>query len=333
VRAELDASLCIPEESPIDLEVDPIELHAALSGLESAVTIAPLELDLPKITTVLPGLTVVLPQPKIRIRINLASFDLAAITNWITTWKALTDSTAAAQLLNLPGSILNLLGGIPGPPPQVPPPVPTVGEVMFVLPAITLASLATPALFLPQPEIDIDIDLGKIDVTFTGPVQVDMGNVMLHSNDAPPLTAGLAMPTVGLDASVGPLNAELDGCIVLNGGDHKRVSFPTPVPVGAKPHVMAVKSKLGKPPDGFVPATPTLLELTVFGEGFGTSRGAGAVRLKGQGAAGTHSPLQYVTWSDSEIQTLFWPLADGTYSVLVTASDGVDAEPLMTTLP
>lgn len=314
MRAELEASLCVPEDNPIDLKIDPVQLHALLSEVDPSLTVAPLKLDLPTTQVTIPDVTVKLPAPTITATVRVA-LDTDALFDYLTRWQ------------NLLNNAWNPLA--------VPPTIPAPGDLLIALSGPGIAAAGLPLVMAPDLKISITVDLGQVEVGFDKPLTVALGDLALASAPDPqhqPMTVELKVPSISFDASVGPLNAELDGCVVLNGGQ-PQCSAPAGQFAAAAPSVMNATADPAPPPPGTPPGAPTGVSLTIRGQGFGAQRGHGSVRLKGPGGVGTHSPVDYEGWDDGEISASFQPSPPAaTYAVLVTSASGVDAEPGSVTL-
>src|SRR5438093_4371095 len=89
MRAELDASLCIPQDYPVSIRIDEIKAGLISTGLKAGVSLQPVELQLPTAEVTLPGVTVTLPKPVVTVKAEM-TFD--SVFAYIDKWRALVNS-------------------------------------------------------------------------------------------------------------------------------------------------------------------------------------------------------------------------------------------------
>lgn len=293
MRAELDASLCIPKDQPVSLTVDEIGVDARVSGTPH-VTISPIELGLPDVTVTIPDVTITLPAPTLSLKVNSG------------TTNALADYFYA---------MYNLLDSVT--------PTDTIAKVeIFAAASFALPAGAIKALALPALEVDVALNLGQLKIDFDKPLKVDVGAFTLHSDrEEPPVTVGADLGNSGVAVSVDPLHAAVAGCVVLNGGDP-----PCPPSTGERPHSLRPRLiELHKD----VNPDKTTVELSLHGQGFGAAQGAVSLTAPGISL----SPLQYIAWADSVLRVKFHVATPGAYAVVLTTAMGVTSDPIALTVP
>lgn len=316
MRAEVTASLCSPEDRPIEFEVDPTRVGVDLSGTPSA-TLSPLELELPVIAMTVPKLTVSLPTPKLTIGI-----EPTGVQTIIASLKAVREFLGSLDTpINDPGNLLSSIasGDI----------IASIGSfvdlstitqdelldsmIFATAPALIGLALIQPALAL---KATAQLELGTMEVELDGNVSIDMGAVRLHGvpvqgNDDP-LTASVDLDATGLEAVIDGLRATLKGCVVLNGGE------PPPPPDKPPPTVLNVTYE--REVNGY-------LRLAISGQGFGAQQDQGSVELRSSSAV--FSPVSYDEWTEHHIEVTFQPDPGlGGYSVVVIGANGKGAAPV-----
>jgi hypothetical protein len=314
MRAEVAASLCSPEDRPIEAKVDPTNAGLSLSG-KPVLTIAPLELELPVVSVAVPDF--VLDLPTLNLTVGLEPTGVSSAI------ESLTSVRAFLKGLNLPiedpnkllsaiaaGDIGGVISGLFD-----------VAQVDFeevidslifaTAPALIAMAVAQPALAI---KVAAKLDLGKIEVGLKGPVTINTGKFRLHGvpvqgNDQP-LEASVDLDDASLDAVFEGLRATLKGCIVLNGGE------PPPRTEPDEPPPVIERIEVDRDPDN------SFVTLAIGGRGFGDSQGSGVVRLV---TAHTSAlATAYDAWSDGYIRARFAPSpAPGTYNVEVVSANNV----------
>lgn len=313
MRAEVTASLCSPEDRPIELAVDPTRVGVNLSGTPSA-TLSPLELELPVIAMTVPKLTVSLPTPKLTIEIEPTGVQtiicsLEAVKNYLGSLETpindpgnLLSSIASGDIIASIGSFIDLS---------------TITQeelldsmIFATAPALIGLALIQPALAL---KATAQLELGTMEVELDGNVSIDMGTVRLHGvPDDDPITASVDLDATGLEAVIDGLRATLKGCVVLNGGE------PPPAPDKPPPTVLNVTYE--HKVNGY-------LRLAISGQGFGAQQGQGSVELRSSSAV--FSPNSYDGWAEDLIEAIFQPDPGfGGYSVVVIGANGKAAAPV-----
>lgn len=273
MRAELDASLCVPEKHPVSVEVDPMKAEVGLSG-KPGVDVTPLRLMLPKVSVDAPDLTLNLPDPRVTITVS-------------------TGNGLLTYLQDL-SNFINGLGGSAG---DV-----AVAALLVGTGGAFLAVGAAQALLMPSLRIDVATNLGEFKLTGDTPMTIDFGALRLHAEsikeDVRPMGLDIDLDNAKLNLVIDKLKAALSGCVVLNGGNPPDV-FP---PCGqssppTKPIVRSIQKDYDegrKPPGGSgIPR----LNVEITGDDFGQNRGQSQVVLNRQGASFT--PSDYGHWDDT----------------------------------
>lgn len=304
MRAELDASLCIPQDQPIKAKVDPSDIDVRLSGTPG-VTVSPVAFGLPTVSVTIPNITFTPPSLNLSLDIGFGTDQLA---NYIT-------SIVAA--LNLIPVTLNPLD-------------PATILWAALLPAVILG--AGKAILTPEVSITAALVPGPITLQLDKPFSVSLGEFSLHGLQAAgnnqPMTVTADLGNTGVAAKIEPTTAELSGCVVLNGGDPPCAPHPPhphhEPPPAVHPVVRDVEKKRG--------ADAKQLLVTVHGQALGVAPGVGSVVLKTTSA--THTPTAYALWSDNLVTALFSPVPpNGNYVLVVTGSSGLVANVVPLTLP
>ena len=304
MRAELDASLCIPEERPVNLKLDPVKVDARLSGTPG-VAVSPVAVDLPAITVTLPGLTVELPSPTVTATVGLAGDN---VVEYLTGMRTFMQS-------------LNPLGSL-GPPLVLPDPT---DVFIFAAAVAALGPGVLKALALPTLEAEVKVTLGKLKISSDQPLVIDTGQIKLHgvptAGDDQPITVGADLGDTGVAAALDAVKVALSGCVVLNGGDPPA---PPPPPPPPPPTVLGIDVKTDDAKKG--------LHVEIRGQGFGAPQGQGFVVLNQMGLA--LSPDRYEAWTDVRIAVTFRPVpAPGAYAITVTTAQGLSTQPMPLALP
>lgn len=297
MRAELDASLCIPKDQAVTLSIDEIAADARISGTPSA-TISPIALELPTIAVEIPNVTLTLPAPTLSVKVGFGTTNVLA--DYLSAMAAVLDPLTPNGLLPTdPADIAVLAAGIVG-----------------------LTAGVAKAVLAPTIEIDVTLNLGQAKLSFDKPLTVKAGAFQLHGiANVPPITLGADLGNSGVAASLDPLKAALSGCLVLNGGDPPCGPPGEPRPMGPRPTMTRVEKKGG--------ATSTNVQLIIHGHGFGAPQGT--VSLKTPGIA--LSPTQYLLWSDTEIRAAFNVQTPGPYAATLTSAMGITSDPIGIALP
>jgi hypothetical protein len=297
MRAELDASLCIPKDKAITLGIDEIAVDARVSGTPSA-TISPIALELPTIAVEIPNVTLTLPAPTLSVKVNFGTTN--ALADYLSAMAAVLDPLTPNGL-----------------PPTDPADIAVLAAGILALPLGVAKALLAPSI-----EVDVTLNLGQAKITFDKPLTVQTGAFRLHGiANVPPITLGADFGNSGVAASLDPLKAALSGCLVLNGGDRPCGPLGEPRPTGPVPTVARVEKKGG--------ATSTNVQLIIHGHGLGASQGTVSLRTPGIAL----SPTQYLLWSDTEVRAAFNVQNPGAYAATVTSATGITSDPIGIALP
>lgn len=301
MRAELDASICAPQDQPVKLAIDPGDIDARLSGTPS-VTASPVALGLPTITVTVPNITITPPTLTV-------SLDIGFGTNSLPDY--LTSMLAVLSTLN------------PSTPPN---PLDPDNVLWLAIVATALPLGAIKAIALPGLNVNASVVPGPIKVSFDKPFSVALGEFSLHglpvAGANQPMTVGANLGNTGVAAKIEPTTATLSGCLVLNGGNPPCPPHPpTPSP---PPVVTRVDKKRGDDKTGLI--------VSAYGQHFGSTQGLGSMVLKTTSA--TFTPVLYQGWTDSGVTAVFHPVPpNGAYVLVVTSAGGTLAQGIPFILP
>lgn len=289
MRAELAASLCIPKDQALSVEIDPLSIDARVSGKPS-VAIQPFEVELPTIEVTFPTVIVDIPSPQLKVSLTPGTDPLAA---FVASMVPVLQSVKYFDFAQAPNQAI--FG--------------TAVTALMVAHALT-------ALALPSVSVDAKLTLGQVKLHVDGALAVKFGKVRVHAvpigGPDQELKVGLDLGDSGIAVKTDALKAGLSGCVVLNGGDPLHTVPPPPtVPPG--PRVFDIIPSVDR--------DRTTLKITVMGEGFGQPQGKGGLLVKDQ--TQSYVPGQYLLWSENTIVVAFRPaLSAGPYSVDLRDANG-----------
>jgi len=307
MRADLDASLCVPEGCPINLEVCPISVDGRVSG-SPEVEVGPLELELPSVEVALNSLTIDLPAPQLTLTVGPALSDIEGAITALTALRNFRNNLDAVDLVNKPA------------------------DAFAAAAAVALIAAVGIQAAVPRLRATAALDLGQVKVGLDKAAGVKLTPLRFHGvpvqGQDQPLRLQLDMDEARVQILLDRLCATLKGCVVLDGGGPPAACAHAPCEPTSKEAPPPVVRKLDKESEPH----RRYLELTILGTGFGDSQGQGAVELRSVSAV--FSPTEYRHWSDDRILVYFEPSPPhGPYSLTVIGLTGKVAGSVAFSIP